>query len=246
MIKLSDLKVNPANPRLIKDYRFKKLIDSVRDFPRAMPLRPIIVDNDGMILGGNMRYKALLELKYKEIPDTWVRKAEELTDDEKRRFIILDNISFGEMDFDMLANEWDEKELLEWGFELPNFGEESDEKDDIYSRKVEIPIYEPKKEKPKVGDLCDEKKMKDLIAEIQKTDLPKEEKAFLIAAANRHRVFNYEMIADYYAHSAPEVQDLMEKSALVIIDFNKAIANGYVHLAESIKDQYAEDYADEK
>ena len=117
MVKVSDIKINKANPRQIKDDRFKKLIKSIREFPKMLELRPIVIDDDGTILGGNMRYRALKELGYKEIPDNWVKKASELTDEEKRRFIIEDNVGFGEWDMDMLANEWDAEELEEWGVE---------------------------------------------------------------------------------------------------------------------------------
>jgi len=116
-MKLSDIHVNPANPRIIKDDRFKKLVKSISEFPKMMELRPIIVDNDMMILGGNMRFKALKELKYKDIPAGWVKRAEELTDEEKRRFIIEDNIGFGDWDFDALQD-WDRDQLIDWGLEL--------------------------------------------------------------------------------------------------------------------------------
>jgi ParB-like chromosome segregation protein Spo0J len=118
MIKLNQIKINSANPRLIKDDRFKKLVQSVKEFPKMMALRPIIIDDDGTILGGNMRYRALISLGYKEIPDEWVRKASELTDEEKQRFIIEDNVSFGEWDYEKLANEWDDALLEEWGMDI--------------------------------------------------------------------------------------------------------------------------------
>jgi len=86
-----------------------------------MALRPIVVDKDGLILGGNMRFKALQELKYKDIPDEWVKRADELTDDEKRRFIIEDNLPFGEWSWETLANEWDQQELIDWGMDIPDF-----------------------------------------------------------------------------------------------------------------------------
>ena len=117
---LSDIHVNPANPRIIKDDRFKKLVKSISEFPKMMELRPIIVDNDMMILGGNMRFKALKELKYKDIPTGWVKRAEELTDEEKRRFIIEDNIGFGDWDFDALQD-WDRDQLIDWGIEFIDF-----------------------------------------------------------------------------------------------------------------------------
>ncbi len=119
MIKLNQIKINSANPRLIKDDRFKKLVQSVKEFPKMLELRPIVIDEDGTILGGNMRFRALLELGYKEIPDSWVRKASELTDEEKQRFIIEDNVPFGDWDWDTLANEWDVQDLKDWGLEMP-------------------------------------------------------------------------------------------------------------------------------
>ena len=102
-MKLSEIHINPSNPRLIKDDRFKKLVKSIEEFPKMMELRPIVVDTDGMILGGNMRFKALQELKYKDIPDAWVKRGDDLTDDEKRRFIIEDNVPFGEWDWNTKA-----------------------------------------------------------------------------------------------------------------------------------------------
>lgn len=117
-----NLKLNDKNPRFIKDEKFKKLVKSIEEFPKMLELRPIVYDPDNMeILGGNMRYRALKELKYKEIPDNWVKSALELTEDEKQRFIIEDNVGFGEWDLDLLANDWDSEQLDNWGLELPKF-----------------------------------------------------------------------------------------------------------------------------
>ena len=120
-IKLSTIKPNPNNPRLIKDERFKKLVKSIQEFPKMMELRPMVINADNIVLGGNMRLKALKELGYKEIPNEWVKKASDLTEDEARRFIIADNVGFGEHDWDLLANSWDSDELADWGLEIPNF-----------------------------------------------------------------------------------------------------------------------------
>ena len=119
MIKLSELKVNPQNPRLIKDVKFRLLCDSIKSFPEMMELRPIICDENNVILGGNMRYKALKELKMNEVPASWVKKTSELTEEQKKQFIIKDNNSFGEYDYDMLANEWSDLPLQDWGVDLP-------------------------------------------------------------------------------------------------------------------------------
>lgn len=86
-----------------------------------MALRPIIVDANGIILGGNMRYKALLHLGYKEVPDEWVKRADDLTEEERRRFIISDNVGFGEWEWETVANEWDVEELADWGLDVPDF-----------------------------------------------------------------------------------------------------------------------------
>lgn len=112
-----------------------------------------------------------------------------------------------------------------------------------YSKKIDTPIYEPKHEKPHLMLLCDDSKTRALIVEIDASNLPENEKAFLRMAAQRHTVFHYERVADYYAHSGPEMQYLMERSALVIIDFNRAIEDGFVSLCEDIRNQYLEEYS---
>lgn len=124
------------------------------------------------------------------------------------------------------------------------FGNEHLKKDEKYSSKIEAPIYEPKNKKPHILELCDKSKTHRLIREIDNSNLSIEEKTFLIDAARRHNVFNYEKIADYYANSSKEMQDLMERSALVIIDFDKAIQLGYVKLCQDIKNQYLEEYGE--
>lgn len=107
-----------------------------------------------------------------------------------------------------------------------------------YTSKIKAPIYEPKNKKPHILELYDNKKFKRLCIEIDNKDIPEDEKKFLKIAASRHIVFNYEKIADYYAHSNKDVQHLMEHSALVIIDFEKAIEYGYVKISEDIMSQY--------
>ena len=125
-IKLSNIKPNPNNPRIIKDEKFDKLVKSIKDFPKMMELRPMVINSDNIVLGGNMRLKALKELGYKEVPYEWVKRAENLTEDEARRFIIADNLGFGEHDWEMLSTEWDADELSDWGLEVPAFAEEVD------------------------------------------------------------------------------------------------------------------------
>lgn len=123
------------------------------------------------------------------------------------------------------------------------FGENTkkDLLDDKYTSKIKAPIYIPKQRNPSVYELIDKSKSEFLIAEIKKSNISDSEKDFLIEAAKRHTVFNYSLIADYYAHANKEMQELMEKSALVIIDFDKAIEYGYVKLSDEIAEQYLED-----
>lgn len=117
--------------------------------------------------------------------------------------------------------------------------------DSKYTSKIKAPIYSPNLNKPSIFKLFDNTKTNELIKNINKSKVNKDEKLFLIEAAKRHNVFNYSLIADYYANSNKEMQDLMEKSALVIIDFNKAIEYGYVKLSEEIENQYNKDHKDE-
>jgi hypothetical protein len=125
-------------------------------------------------------------------------------------------------------------------FKQANLFGQSEQTNTIYSKNIKAPTYEPSNKKPHLIELLDSTKTKQLIREIEDSTAEPEEKAFLIEAARRHSVFNYEKIADYYAHSPIEVQHLMERSALVIIDFEKAIHNGFVKLCEKIKEQYIE------
>lgn len=124
---IKDIKSNPNNPRIIKDDKFKKLVQSIINFPQMLEIRPIVVNDDNIVLGGNMRIKACKEAGLKEVP---VIKVSDLTSEQQREFIIKDNIGFGEWDWAMLANEWDYKELDDWGLTLPNFDiEEKDYSD---------------------------------------------------------------------------------------------------------------------
>ena len=137
-MKLSEIKLNPNNPRVIKDDKFAKLVKSITEFPKMMALRPIVVNNDNVVLGGNMRLKALKEIGYKEIPDEWVKRADDLTEEESRRFIIADNVGFGEHDWNMLSEEWDIEELAEWGLDIPDFMD-TDKKTEVKEDDFKVP-----------------------------------------------------------------------------------------------------------
>ena len=115
---IETLQVNPDNPRVIKDDKFKKLVKSIREYPRMLELRPIIVDDNNIIIGGNMRYIACKNLGMKEVP---VLKADAMTEEQKAHFIVADNVSYGEWDWDILANNYEQSELVEWGVEVMNW-----------------------------------------------------------------------------------------------------------------------------
>jgi site-specific DNA-methyltransferase (adenine-specific) len=130
-VKISDVKTNPKNPRLIKDDKFKKLVKSIEEFPQMLELRPIVVDENNIVLGGNMRLKACIEVGLKEV---YIVKADDLTEQQKDEFIVKDNVGFGEWDWDILANEWDTEKLQDWGLDLPldlNVEELEAEEDDF-------------------------------------------------------------------------------------------------------------------
>tara|TARA_R110000796_G_scaffold33585_1_gene86992 strand:- start:1628 stop:2218 length:591 start_codon:yes stop_codon:yes gene_type:complete len=115
-VKITEIKNNTNNPRFIKDDKFKKLVRSIKEFPEMLELRPIVVDKDNIVLGGNMRLRACKEAGLKEVH---IVKADQLTEEQQREFIIKDNVGFGEWDWDNLANEWDTEKLEDWGLELP-------------------------------------------------------------------------------------------------------------------------------
>jgi ParB-like chromosome segregation protein Spo0J len=133
-MKLTNLKSNPNNPRIIKDEKFKKLVKSIKGFPEMMEKRPIIcvTDVDGKLypLGGNMRLKAIQELNFKEIPDNWVMLADSWTQEQRKEFVIKDNVGFGEWDWDNLANEWDAEKLDDWGLNVPLFNDDMTNNED--------------------------------------------------------------------------------------------------------------------
>jgi hypothetical protein len=123
-VRIQDVKTNPNNPRIIKDDKFKKLVRSIKEFPEMLKLRPIVVDENNIVLGGNMRLRACKEAGLKEVH---IIKADQLTEKQQREFIIKDNVGFGEWDWDDIANGWDVEQLKTYGLDMPVFIEDSDE-----------------------------------------------------------------------------------------------------------------------
>jgi DNA modification methylase len=139
LVKINKVKPNENNPRLIKDSKFKKLVKSIKEFPEMLKLRPIVVNSDMVVLGGNMRLKACKEAGLKEV---WILKADELTEEQQKEFIVKDNVGFGEWDWDILANEWDNQKLEDWGLEFMPFKAEvlEAEEDDFNEEPPEEPV----------------------------------------------------------------------------------------------------------
>lgn len=246
-IKTGKLIPYARNARLHDASQISKIAGSIREFGFN---NPVLVDADNGIIAGHGRVLAAQKLELDEVP--CIRLCH-LTEIQKKAYILADNRLAeigGGWDEEMLKNEL--TGLLGEGIDISGLGWEDGWQDDlqsdgdVYTRKVESPKYEPKGPKPSIPELFDDSRTKKLIENIKTSKLSKEEKDFLITAAHRHTVFNFENIAEYYAHSSKEVQELMEESVLVIIDFKKAIELGFVALTEKINGMYDMDNPDEE
>ncbi len=239
---VDQLLANPLNFRLHPDNQQQALAGAIDDigFIRSVTVN----QRTGRVVDGHLRVTLAARSGVDKLPVEYVDldEAEEAqallsldpiaamagTDKDKLEELLLGVQSDDERVQEMLDAIRRENGLLE---------------DDLYTRKIVAPTYEPAGKKPAISELFDAEKANKLIAEINQSEiLSEEEKRFLIAAANRHTVFYFDKIADYYANSEPEVQRIMENSALVIIDFDKAIENGFVEFSKGIADLFDQDY----
>ena len=235
------------NPRK-NDEAVDYVAKSIKEFGFKVP---IIIDKNNVIVTGHTRLKASKKLGLKEVP---VIMADDLTDEQIKAFRLADNkvAEFAEWDDSLLKMELDDIDIdmTDFGFILGDIsvgGVESNPlTDEKYTTKVEIPQYEITGEEPPLNELVDLTKTNELIAKIENSNVTDEQKKFLIEAAKRHSVFNYAKIAEYYAHQDKEMQELMEDSALIIIDFDDAIKNGYVQLRSEILGLEEQDYENEE
>lgn len=223
---ITQIKPNPNNPRVIKDDNYKKLLKSIKDFPEMADIREIVVNKENVILGGNMRFRAMKEAGWKEIPVRVV----DWTEEQQREFIIKDNVSGGEWDWEMLANEWDKDLLSEWGLEYD--WDEPEGLDDKYSQKLGEVVYDPKETNHSISDLFQpEEKFDKEIDSLKNEEL----KRLLRARVAYFSTFNFSKIADYYAYQAtPEEQRVFEKLALVLLDKDQLIENGFSKIIEDV------------
>ena len=224
--KISEVKLNPNNPRLIKDDKFKKLCQSLKDFPEMLNIRPIVVNKDMIILGGNMRYKAAKEIGLKEIPVTIA----DLTEDQQREFLIKDNTSGGEWDWEVLANEWNSEELEAWGLDLPITKDLNEQ--DLFN--IEIPFYTPSEIQPDINELANLDKTKLLIKKIDLLEVDNQLKEILKIRASFFTDFNFQKIADYFHKENKDVQEIFKDLGLVILAPKEAVERGFIELSESV------------
>tara|TARA_R100000278_G_scaffold123250_1_gene112258 strand:+ start:3223 stop:3939 length:717 start_codon:yes stop_codon:yes gene_type:complete len=234
-VNINTIVENPNNPRYINKEKFKKLVKSLKDLPSMLDVRPIVVDENMIVLGGNMRLKALKEAGFTEVK---IHQVKNWSEEQKKEFIIKDNSSFGEWDWDILANEWDLDLLDDWGLDLNKTLLE----ENPYTKKIEAPKYEAGETKPNLKECYNIDKYNALVKNINNSKLDKDLKEFLLLSATRFITLDFSKIADLYPHLNKDEQNLFEEQALVIIDFEKAIESGYVNLNKKITKQYLDEH----
>lgn len=229
------------NPR-INDEAVEYVANSIKEFGFK---NPIIIDKNNVIVAGHTRLKAAKKLGIEKVPTI---TADDLTDDQIKAFRIADNkvAEFSKWDYIKLGEELGGLaiDMSEFGLEkieIETKDEDKVEVKQLYTSKVNIPQYEITGDEPPIEALVDTERADALVEKIEKSNVSKEQKDFLIKATKRLYTFNYRNIAEYYAHQDKEMQGLMEDLALVIIDINDAIAKGYAKLKLSIDEAYEED-----
>jgi hypothetical protein len=243
-LKIDQIKPYEKNPRHNAE-AVPHVARSIKEFGFQQPL---VLDENHVIIVGHTRLLAAKSLGLKEVPCTVAKmtpekaKAYRLMDNRTHERATWDNVLL--MDEILDLKEFYTPEFLDFTSLFENVDESSPDKDDDgndskYTDKIESPVYKITGERPSLADLCDSQKQQSLLESIQKSNIPVEIKNFLTIASYRHIKFNYQNIAEYYAHADKETQDLMEKSALIIIDYNKSIEYGYQKLCKDLADSYA-------
>jgi len=222
----------------------KRVADSIQEFGFN---QPIVVDKDNIIVVGHTRWKASKELGLKEVPVLYM--PDDISDAKVKAYRIADNKlnEYASWDDELLLSELEDiKEIMgdveSTGFSEKNLDDLMNKTDDAYTKKIDTPIYEPKGENPSLDTLYNDTHAMKLMADIKNSTVPDDIKKFLSLAAYRHVEFNYKRIAEYYAHADADTQKLIEDSAMVIVDFDRAIELGYVKLRDDLLDSYSSDY----
>ena len=234
-VSVDSIKPYEKNAKLHPKEQIEQIKKSIEQFGMDDPIG-IWKDE---IVEGHGRLIACKELGITEVP---IIRLDHLTDEERKAYALAHNKLTMNSDFDLdILNEelqsLDNIDMTDFGFNL-NFDSleiENNEEENPYTTKINIPQYEIKGDEPAINELFDKEKTEELIDKINKSNVTNEQKEFLINAAQRHLAFNYNKIAEYYAHQEKEMQELMEESALVIIDYGDAIKNGYAELIEGIE-----------
>lgn len=234
---ISDLKPYERNQRKHADYDVSQIMVSIQKYGFLDPIG--VWSDKNIIVEGHGRLAAAKKLHMKEVP---VIRLDHLTDEQRKEYAIIHNktAELSEWDFDLLAEDVPTLDFSEFDIDWGLSDESKEELEKKYTEKTDIPQYEPTDKEWELNDLYDDEKKQQLIDEINQADIEVEVKEFLKMAAYRHVKFNYKKIADYYAKANKEIQELMEKSALVIIDYEDAIKNGYSML-NSMAGEYAYD-----
>ena len=233
--KVSELIPYENNPR-INEEAVTYVANSIKEFGFKVP---IIVDKNNVIVAGHTRLKAAEKLGLEEVPTI---VADDLNEEQIKAFRLADNkvSEFSQWDLGKLEEELNNitgVDMEDFGFINDNFDDiEIENQENPYTMKVKIPQYEMHGEMPEIFELINTSKTNELLDRIEKSNVSDEQKIFLKQAAQRHLQFDYSKIAEYYAHQDKEMQELMEDSALVIIDINDAIANGYVELSSTLEE----------
>lgn len=237
--KINELKPYENNSRTHDESQIKQICESIKEYGWT---NPVLIDENNMIIAGHGRVEGGKKLDIKEVPCIVLSG---LTEAQKKAYVIADNkmaLNAG-WNEELLKTELENLKELDFDLELTGFSKKELDKlfDEIngsnpYTAKTEIPQYEIKGEMPEIYELIEEEKVNQLIEDIRKSNVGEKEKEFLIKSAYRHYGFNYSKIAEYYCHQNKEMQELMEKSALVIIDINNAIAEGYAELKEEMEE----------
>ena len=228
-LKIEDVKPYANNAKLHDKTQIANVAESIKQFGWQ---QPIVIDANGVIIVGHCRYYAAKKLKMKEVPCV---VADSLTEEQVKKYRLLDNkTNESGWDLGLLSDDLEGLDFsgfnVDWGIS----DEKEKEENNPYTKTVNLPQYEVKGLECGLGDLFDSSKVEMLIKNIENSSVSDEEKKFLKIAAYRHCVINFDLVAEYYAKSNEEMQKLMEESALVLIDYNDAIANGFTELSNSL------------
>ena len=234
-LKIGELKPYEKNAKIHTKEQIEQIKNSVLQFGMNDPIA--VWGEENLIVEGHGRLEALKQLGYEEVECI---RLDHLTDEERKAYTLAHNKLTMNTDFDLSILDFELEniqtiDMEQFGFVTELLEIENEELDKIYTTKVNIPQYEIKGEEPHLNDLVDDFKVKELLNDIENSNVSEEQKEFLRKSATRLYTFNYSNIAEYYAHQDREMQELMEKMALVIIDIKSAIANGYVELSKTLE-----------